>query len=67
MPIYEYCCCKCQHQFEEIILSKEEGSPSCPKCKSEKVERLISTGNIRPKGIPKGSGGFKAPACAPSG
>jgi putative FmdB family regulatory protein len=67
MPIYEYTCKKCNHCFEHLTFSKSESSPPCPQCGDKKVKKLMSAGCVRPKGIPTGSGGFKQPACAPSG
>ncbi len=67
MPIYEFACKKCGQEFEALFLSQDDPDPTCPKCQSKKVEKLISAGSVRPNGIPTGSGGFKAPACAPSG
>lgn len=67
MPIYEYECKKCGHCFEELVLAKEAGHPPCPECRSKEVQQLMSAGTIRSQGIASGSGGFKGPACAPSG
>jgi len=67
MPIYEFSCCQCCHQFEALFLSADEPDPHCPQCGSEKVEKLMSAGAIRANGIPTGSGGFKPPKCAPAG
>ncbi len=67
MPIYEYLCQDCQCQFEHLKLSVRDDEPQCPSCNSSKVKKLMSAGAVRPNGIPKGSGGFKAPSCAPSG
>lgn len=66
MPIHEFRCSKCHKDFEELVLSTQ-GKVSCPFCGSEKVDQLISAGAIRAEGIPKGKGGFKAPACMPGG
>lgn len=41
MPIFEYECKKCSHEFEKLVLKSSE-EISCPKCKSKKVERLMS-------------------------
>ena len=41
--------------------------PPCPKCQCEDVQKLMSAGCVRAQGIPTGSGGFKGPACKPSG
>ena len=67
MPIYEYRCKKCACTFEHLALSASEPDPQCPSCCGTKVEKLMSAGAIRPKGIPTGSGGFKEPSCRPSG
>jgi putative FmdB family regulatory protein len=68
MPIFEFVCQKCKNQFEELFLSSTGHiKAECPKCQSKKVNKLISAGSFRPKGIPKGSGGFKPPSCSPSG
>lgn len=41
MPIYEYTCRVCSHEFEVVVLPK--GSPpACPKCRSEDLERQLS-------------------------
>ncbi len=67
MPIYEFFCEKCDHRFEELVLLSDKKKPACPKCGNKKVKKLMSAGSVRPHGIPTGSGGFKAPACSPSG
>ncbi|MCP4107249.1 MAG: zinc ribbon domain-containing protein [Desulfobacteraceae bacterium] len=67
MPIHEFSCDDCKHEFEQLILSSDESIPKCPECRNTNVKKLISSGNFRPNGIPTGSGGFKPPACAPSG
>jgi putative FmdB family regulatory protein len=40
MPIYEYECRACGHQFELLMLKPTV--PSCPECKSKKLEQLLS-------------------------
>lgn len=40
MPIYEYQCKKCGHEFEKLVLGSE--TPNCPSCESAKVEKLMS-------------------------
>lgn len=67
MPIYEYECKTCQCTFEYLALSASEPDPQCPGCCEQNVEKLMSAGAIRPRGIPTGSGGFKPPACKPAG
>ena len=41
MPLYEYRCSGCGHQFELLIL-KASQPIACPSCASESVERLLS-------------------------
>jgi len=40
MPIYEYKCQACSHQFELLVRSGT--TPACPACGAEQLERLIS-------------------------
>ena len=40
MPIYEYTCKKCGHEFEELIRADEQ--PACPSCGQPEVERQLS-------------------------
>ena len=40
MPIYEYSCRSCSHQFEALV--RGVALPSCPECQSENLERLLS-------------------------
>jgi len=41
MPIYEYECGKCGHQFEFLVLPTSPKA-ACPECKSRKLNRQIS-------------------------
>lgn len=41
MPIYEYRCRGCGHQFEALV-RKEDPAPACPSCQSQDLERAIS-------------------------
>jgi putative FmdB family regulatory protein len=40
MPIYEYECRACRHQFEAIV--RPPDAPACPECNGSDLERLIS-------------------------
>jgi len=42
MPVYEYACEKCGHEFERQQRITEDPVKTCPKCKAKKVRRLIS-------------------------
>jgi len=50
MPIYEYACAACGHQFEEWQKMSDAPVRTCPKCKKKKVERLISRTAFQLKG-----------------
>ena len=58
MPIYEYTCEKCDKKFEILIIGKDK--PTCPKCGSRKVKRLMSSCGF----VSKGSGGETVSASA---
>ncbi|MDO4551550.1 MAG: zinc ribbon domain-containing protein [Planctomycetia bacterium] len=40
MPIYEYVCEKCMHEFEELVTGSQK--PKCPSCNSVKLRRKLS-------------------------
>jgi putative FmdB family regulatory protein len=40
MPLYEYACRKCDHQFETLVRGSE--TPECPSCRSTELERRLS-------------------------
>jgi len=45
MPVYEYRCQKCQKRFSifwRTISAAEDQAPTCPRCGSTEVRRLIS-------------------------
>lgn len=43
MPIYEYCCSRCQHGFTALVgVGADAEAPSCPGCGSHALVKLIS-------------------------
>ncbi|UCF86060.1 MAG: zinc ribbon domain-containing protein [Desulfobacteraceae bacterium] len=42
MPIYEYKCLNCEKEFETLVFGGDD-KVSCPHCKRDKLERLMST------------------------
>ena len=40
MPLFEYVCTSCGHEFEAFVTSSR--TPVCPSCQSEKLEKLVS-------------------------
>ena len=47
MPLYDFKCRKCSHEFEALVLKK---TPVCPKCGTEDLERLLSLPVVRSEG-----------------
>jgi putative FmdB family regulatory protein len=40
MPIFEYVCKECQHEFEALVFGSQKAE--CPKCQSKKLEPQLS-------------------------
>lgn len=59
MPIFEYICENCQHQFEALLFGREKAV--CPKCKGKKLAPQLSVFAVSAK-TPSGG-----PAAMPSG
>mgnify|MGYP001031647998 CR=1 FL=1 len=62
MPLFEFQCRKCGHQFEELmtVAEVEAGKVKCPACASKSVEREFSafaTGSDGSSGLAGGGGG----------
>ena len=55
MPIYEYGCAGCGHQFEVQQKVADPAFTTCPECRAEKLEKLISATAF----VLKGSGWYK--------
>jgi putative FmdB family regulatory protein len=45
VPIYEYRCEGCGHEFELLVLKTT--SPACPSCQSAALERLVSVPAVK--------------------
>jgi putative FmdB family regulatory protein len=48
MPIFEYVCKECQHQFEALVYGSQKAA--CPKCASKKLEPQLSVFAVSAKG-----------------
>jgi putative FmdB family regulatory protein len=40
MPIFEYICQECDHEFEALVFGKDK--TACPKCQSKKLTPQLS-------------------------
>lgn len=49
MPIYEYACTKCGHEFEVMQKISDKPLAKCPECKG-KLEKLFSQTSFQLKG-----------------
>ncbi len=49
MPVYDYRCKECEHEFViiESLEEHETSKPACPECGSTEVERVISGVNVQ--------------------
>jgi len=45
MPIFEYVCQQCKHQFEAIVLGTQKAA--CPKCESKRLSQQLSSFAVR--------------------
>lgn len=59
MPIYEYTCSQCGHEFEELILNREK-HPKCPQCQSRETAKKMSAAALKNKS------GANDASCAPA-
>lgn len=50
MPIYEYVCDQCGHEFEAIQKISEDPLKTCPQCKQDSLRKKISAAGFRLKG-----------------
>ncbi len=40
MPLYEFQCKGCGHEFEDLVLGSAK--PACPSCNGQQLERMLS-------------------------
>ncbi|WP_101757359.1 FmdB family zinc ribbon protein [Oceanicoccus sp. KOV_DT_Chl] len=50
MPIYEYQCPACEHQFEQLQKLSDDPLKDCPSCGKSQLKKLISAAGFRLKG-----------------
>jgi putative FmdB family regulatory protein len=65
MPIFEYVCKECQHEFEALVYGKDKAA--CPKCESKKLESKLSVFAVSAKGGSASSSQMPAGPCGSCG
>jgi putative FmdB family regulatory protein len=50
MPIYDYKCSNCEHQFELIQKFSDQPAEICPQCSEKSIQKLVSAPSFRLKG-----------------
>ena len=50
MPIYEYACKECRHEFEALVYGSQKAE--CPKCASKKLAPKLSVFAVSAPGAP---------------
>jgi putative FmdB family regulatory protein len=50
MPIYEYECSGCHHQFDQLQKVNDEPIKKCPQCSKNTAVRLVSAAGFQLKG-----------------
>ena len=48
MPIFEYICRDCHHQFETLVTASRQ--PACPACQSQGLDKQLSVFAVSSKG-----------------
>lgn len=57
MPIYEFRCDGCGHQFELLTMRSDDlVEPKCPECQSPQISRLMSAGSAVVSGSSSSAG-----------
>lgn len=64
MPLYEYACKECSHEFEALVRAGE--APECPACHATALERRLSVFAAHTNGtgaLPRSAGTGACGAC----
>ncbi len=62
MPIFEYTCQQCHHEFESLVFGRDKAA--CPKCQSKKLSPRLSVFAVSAKGASGSSDSASASAGA---
>ena len=61
MPIFEYVCSECKHQFELLVQGSAQAV--CPKCQATKLEKKFSAFGVGATGGWAPAGGGSCGSC----
>ena len=64
MPIYEYRCSECGHEFELLRKMSDQSPAACAHCSSERTEQLLSLSAFHLKGSGWAHDGYGVSAAA---
>lgn len=65
MPIFEYTCKECHHEFEALVYGKDKAA--CPKCESKKLEPKLSVFAVSANGRSTSSSPMPSGPCGSCG
>lgn len=65
MPIFEYVCKQCDHEFEALVYGNQKAE--CPKCHGKKLAPQLSVFAVSAKGSASGSASAAEGACGSCG
>jgi putative FmdB family regulatory protein len=65
MPLYEYACRECAHEFE--LLVRNSDAPQCPACHGTALQRRLSTFAAHTGGAPAARAGAPVGPCGACG
>ncbi|MEA2040830.1 MAG: zinc ribbon domain-containing protein [Thermodesulfobacteriota bacterium] len=64
MPIYEYKCLKCNEEFEALVFGSDDWVV-CPRCKGDRLKRLMSACGFKSDGrFTPSSGSSECASCS---
>lgn len=50
MPIFDFQCNSCGHEFEKLVMKSDAPAPACKACNAEDVTRKVSAPGFRLSG-----------------
>jgi len=65
MPIFEYVCEQCDHEFEALVYGSEK--PECPKCHGKKLTAQLSVFAVAAKGASSSASASPVSGCGTCG